>query len=505
MGGQLDNMEAVFAYSVIKTATIWDEKVVDGQIKIILDEDYDPEYNSFLAIPVRIIGSTQGIKKLSKCVILFANENDRNNAYFLGVIQMGMESGSKDAPDNDDRNVVGESPKGRSKIIADDEEVSFQTLTSEMSLGDGTFNVDIGSAAINMKPGFVAFSSIVGDDLRGSIVIDQSEFNFYHERKVFFESTDAHFKQRGNFIISGPIDTEMDYDNPIDQYLAMDRFYVKAREINLESQGGMLTYNGNIFKADLGSSKLGGGFVPGTGPWTAWEVTVLDGDVDWTIGLGNYNITVDNLTFINGIDLRVGTPLHPTAGGLTIGAFSNKMYLETAYFPIGSYLEFSTGGFTDLISFADIKIQSEVGNILIDALLDISLDAVKNINISSFMDTSIDAMNVNISSMMNTSIDATAKMTLSSLAGTDITTNAGMNIESMIDMKIKSMLIDLKAEMNMNLEAQFVNVKSQILDLTQAQMIQAGPKSVVPTGSGPFCGAKFCYFTGAPVAGEVAV
>lgn len=72
-----------------------------------------------------------------------------------------------------------------------------------------------------------------------------------------------------------------------------------------------------------------------------------------------------------------------------------------------------------------------------------------------------------------------------------------------IDMKTKT-TFKLDATANVEITGQaLIKTTTPQLDLSPAKIIKAGPKTVVPSGTGPFCAVQFCPILGIPHAGEM--
>lgn len=96
----------------------------------------------------------------------------------------------------------------------------------------------------------------------------------------------------------------------------------------------------------------------------------------------------------------------------------------------------------------------------------------------------------NLSASKNINIDALMKTT--------ITGKTGIKLDALTN-------IDLAALLNITIDGKVkIELKTAMLDLKNAKMINAGPKTVAPTGSGPFCAIPSCVFAGVPHAGSMA-
>lgn len=97
----------------------------------------------------------------------------------------------------------------------------------------------------------------------------------------------------------------------------------------------------------------------------------------------------------------------------------------------------------------------------------------------------------NLMAMKNVNIDAIMKTT--------ITGKTGIKLDALTS-------IDIAALLNITIDGKVkIEIKTAMLDLKNAKMITAGPKTVAPTGSGPFCAVPTCAFAGIPHVGPTAV
>jgi len=157
--------------------------------------------------------------------------------------------------------------------------------------------------------------------------------------------------------------------------------------------------------------------------------------------------------------------LEGTVGDVSIGTLNpigtTKVYGGSMISPMQSSLQLTgTGATLENLSPLPSKLQlGAAGNATLEATLDITLDALKNVNITSLLNTTID---------------------------------------SKVQVAIKTLTAEIEGTI-------MTKIKAAILDLKESKIIDAGPKLVAPTGSGPFCALPVCVITGAPHTGDKAM
>lgn len=299
-------------------------------------------------------------------------------------------------------------------------------------------------------------------DVTSGITGGPKSLFLFNDKNITLESKGVDLKiERGNLNIVGEKDSS---SNDIEDYSPINQLYARAQKFYFKA-GGFFNITAGKMKVDLSTSTLSS-TIPGAGASEVFHVNAIEGDVRFDIGLGDIILNNYNFSYLNKIELRCGSILHPTASGLDLEAFSAKFYLNTVDSAVQSKLEFTTGGTALLKSTNDIDITSVAGKI--------TLDSTQAMTLSSL-----------------------TTMELSSNLGLDISTKASMSMSTNTDMTLKGLVKIL-------VDSAMIEIKGQILDMSKSGQINMGPKSVAPTGTGPLCGLPYCLFTGAPHSGPMA-
>lgn len=468
-------MKLVLNNPILMTCVIISSKTNENVVKIV-DEDYYKldDYSDYI-ISAKVIGSAKGLKEGQKGLVIQSNETSDSTNYFLGVTDDSSSVGNKEVP------------------------IENKVNQTKQLLTDQEYNVKVAESSFMLKDEFYSLMGVKDNKVTSSISSGSGELNLFHKKRISIESNELTYRiGNGNFIITGPSDdTAGDKADAIDKYKSINQFFVKAKNVGFDTQGGAFKYTGNLFDAKLGSSKMST-FVPGGGPSAAFNVEIVQGDADLTIGLGSVHMIAQNFKLIDSINFRVGTILHPIKSGHTMNAKQNLLYHQTAFKLVETYLDLKSGGKAELFGTNSIDVKSLAG--------DISLTAVaRNVKVSSTMNTNIDAkMNVNIKSKLSQTLDALISITIK--AKNKISMSAkSVAIEAMVDAKVKAAMINVEAKTNAIIKAKMIKLQaSGMLDMSGSKMIMAGPKKVAPTGAGPFCALPSCLFTGAPHSGPMA-
>ena len=218
--------------------------------------------------------------------------------------------------------------------------------------------------------------------------------------------------------------------------------WVRAGKVAIDAGAGPVSIQASAFNVKLSSSKLGtSSGIPGTGPMTAASIEALQGNIDVSSGVGN--LTFRALSPAHKVKMVNAFTIIGPQSFFEASGISAKMGAEMLT-GLGSYIECSRSGSMSIKAFRNIETTSVLGSIKLSSLL-------------------------------------------------------GMELATKLTMSIKA---TMKAEIEAGIA---IAMKTLMLDLKQVKMIQAGPKTVAPTGQGPFCGLPMCLFTGAPHSGHTAV
>jgi hypothetical protein len=160
----------------------------------------------------------------------------------------------------------------------------------------------------------------------------------------------------------------------------------------------------------------------------------------------------------------------------------------------------STQAFSLGVAQGDANISLSAGNLDIAALgpgyyvkiiggqepvqgyLKVTMDEVLLKSMPVECSISLQGGSITLKSKVDTMIDSTATVSIKSKAKTSIESDANVEITTKA-----TMTVDAKANME---------IKAATLKMTDAKMIDAGQKTVVPTGTGPFCAIQTCPLFG---------
>lgn len=249
-------------------------------------------------------------------------------------------------------------------------------------------------------------------------------------------------RSKGNISITGFFDKNST-NKTEEAYKPISALFVKSRKIILNNTNGPFYLNGgNIAIKLVGGRISGGGGIPGTGPAQTFALECISGDISVHAGTGNIDLVADDTLKIAKAALRCGSFISPLQSAVELTATKAKLFNQITW-GIESNISFS-GGSSELSAFKDIKLSTLTGKI--------SLSAVTNTEIKALLDIVLEALkNINIKAVVKTAIE------------------------------------------------------TAILDLQKAKMIKGGPKTVAPTGTGPFCAIPICPITGSPHTGHTAI
>lgn len=256
-----------------------------------------------------------------------------------------------------------------------------------------------------------------------------------------------------------------------DDYLPIRMFSVNSRASEFKTNGGPIFVEGGKMIINLTDSRTTH-TIPGLGGPTAFELSVLSGDIDVSTQAGDINIKNMNSTSIGKISIVNGSILSPTTimeTAINMTVTEIDICQSTIPFAIEAYLNLSNAS-AELYATRGVEVNSDV--------------------------------NIDISAKACIDIDSKIKAAV---------TSAKIEIISQVQTIIKSAMVQLKADkMDVqtsmaDINMKIANLSGQVLNLEGSKMIKMGPKAVAPTGAGPFCAIPVCTWNGAPHVGDVAI
>jgi len=489
--------------SQVKVAYVMSDKISGNCVKISLSDNHNEDNPHDNIRPARIVGQVPSLKRGDKCLVIKESEEQNATLYFLGLLEPNnkLKSSNASGSDEKDRQVVSKSKDGKTKILCDDNIISMKSGSNKLEVGNtiygevqgGSFSIGTDSAGMLSKR---------GDLVQGSIVMSAKETHIYNNKSIRIETQSLETRVNdGNYVVTGGRITD-GTETAKEKYKALNHAHFKTKNFSIDTEGGTFQHIGNVFTVKLGSAAAAGA-IPGTGPSTAFGVDILQGDAKITTGLGSIKLNAYNFKAMDDITLRVGTILHPAAGELKLSAYEVSLGLDTMYSIINSKLNMSPGGISKLVAFKSIDLTTRLGDIGITA------GGLGNVNIKSMLDTKINALkafktssilgNTEMSSMMAFKIDSLMDFSVASKLGNiKLAAMLTATIDAKIKATIKSAMVEISA-------AAMTTIKTAMLDLKGASIIDMGPKVAAPTGTGCFNSLNFCLFAGAPHSGPIAI
>jgi len=438
--------------TIIKEAIVYDEVLVGGRIPVIIrDHESDPEQEVHERHYVYVVtppGMSSTIPKAgTKGIVMFPSQSVENDivGYWMGRIY--------DKFDENDRVTPTQYPKLENK--SGTALIGVGEGEAKMSHKESSVSAKLKSSEMSYKYNKFTISG-GGADLN---IIDENGIQEAFLRlskkkselgsigKMYISSGgDMIFRNNAqtNFIITGSkLEDDLIGDKiGNDAYKNIDTFYLKSKKTIIKGGNGpILMSSGNMSIKLVGGLVGGGGGIPGTGPLNTFSLQAASGNMEVFAGGGTITIQSFNPTMTSSVDIICGSLLKPLSSFMKLTSTSAILTHEISPL-VGASVELSMGN-------ADMY-------------------ALKNVN--------LDAL--------------TGSMTLTSTTGTTISTLTKIVLDALTTIDIKALIK--------------TTIETQILDLSKSTMIKAGPKTVIPTGSGPFCALPTCLFTGAPQAGSVA-
>jgi len=406
-------------------------------------------------------------------LVLFKNSEDEQSGIWLGNINDPTKESRKTVSANNIQDVNTMTSKNENSYVAcadaaivlksHDNVFSVNKSDAKINIGENNFEINSNNIIFDVKNEGKVISEIklnnsVGIKSAGSF--DIQTINDFNVRI-----------HTGCLVISGGPNTNISTTTE-DKYKHFKTLLVKNTETIINSSN-MVNINSAGMNIKLLSGRFGGGGgIPGSGPSDTYSLEVVEGNIAEKVGTGNIDIINNNFGIIGKVNIRNGSIISPLQNSLSFSAY-NALLDHQVTWGIGSSIDLTKAG---------INVKATNGITMTSILKDIALQATTDISLTSLLNTKI---------------------------------NASLNV--IIDAKVKAqttaMMIELKAKTKAMMEAAIIEIKGKsltkietaMLNLVASKIINAGPKTVAPTGTGPFCALPTCLFTGAPHSGDKAV
>jgi hypothetical protein len=375
----IENVSAV-GHPHIKAATVLQAPIAGGKASIRLHNSNDTNEIS-PAITVTVIGNYPKTNDVG--VVLFGDHLDDSyeNGYWLGSTTKRFITDSEET--NARIDVKSLLPEGTEGIFSTDGKQQILITNSDCRMKSDKHELVLNSSGFQLNN----LNTTLSFDKTGFNVYTQKDKNIISKLSVtntmvevatdgmflFKGKGDIYFKTEGNIFLRG---------NSIDK-TPLDLLQVDARRINLNSGPGPIVLQGSSFNVKLGSSQFGTSTgIPGTAPLTTASIEVVQGNMDYSVGVGNINIRAlspaHTIKIINGA-LAIGAQSYFAASGV-----DTKMGAELVPGTGATITTKRTGEIT-LDAFNNIIIKSSIGNINLEALNTITLKSVLKTLLQSVM------------------------------------------------------------------------------------------------------------------------
>lgn len=279
------------------------------------------------------------------------------------------------------------------------------------------------------------------------------------------------------------------YNDKSKKHKPIKNFYLTTSTAKLNINKSLFI-SGSQVNVKLGSSLVGGHPTPGAAGNKSWSINVLGGDIEYKAGLGNIKHQIFNpistITLIAGMK----TPSTPGLGPIAIAGSAVEVGMTyTTMVTTGTYVNTNPSGI--LINSLGLITETATGVITKSAGATYNVTSGAAINFTAGATYALQAA---------TGVTVQSGTTVDILSATDLSLTSGTNINIMAGAAAS---VQTSATLDIQSGAP-TSITSPMLNLTAASTINAGPKSVAPTGVGPFCAIPVCPFTGSPHQGPIA-
>jgi len=421
--------------------------------------DNDKEFGSTLYAKILnpFGGKPNSIPKFgAKGVIIQKNKDDQQQVFWIGEIVT------------------------TDKYAVSSDEISLSHEDSKLALSNNGLSMEHKHGSIiqdsiktEITQGLSKFSlsernaSIILNDQKGplgSLIINNNEISAINAGSINLRTgTDMIFQS-----LNGGIKFAGKKEN--NSFKSLLNFEINTKNYSMLANGGPIFMEGGKMLINLSDARTTHS-IPGMGGSTTFELDVLAGDIEMNTHAGNIFINNMNAASIGKIKIVNGSLLSPTAFMQTsIEMAVNKIELWQATIPF----------------ITESKITMKDAEIDLFATRDVTMSTNTNISINALTNVEIDAI-------IKAAVTAAKIEIISDL----------QSLIKTVTLMIKSDKMSVEASLA-ELNAKIMNLQGQILDASKMKTVKMGPKSVSPTGKGPFCAITICPWNGQVHVGDTA-
>lgn len=231
-------------------------------------------------------------------VIIQRNKDDNVQAFWLGNIMSG------DFKSSDEEVSMS---KGDSKIAVNEEGLNIEhknggitqdSVGTKIKNNSNFIEVNNSSAVISISESDIPVA-LLEISPRDNKIINNGQTTILSENDIRLNS------KKGRVIISG------EYSKENEKYKPNMDFSVNTNNISMLANGGPVYIEGGKMTINLSDSKMSHS-IPGMGGSTAFEMSIISGDIDISNKLGDIYINACNTSSIGVIQFKNGSLLSPT-------------------------------------------------------------------------------------------------------------------------------------------------------------------------------------------------
>lgn len=426
------------------TAVVASDKVVGGKVSVILETyDQSAEQNTTDHRDVFLtkpVGVAFAAPKRGAKGLVFFKRPDDRTGYWIGEVY--------DPQNPDHRRPIEnmsqvESDNGKGLVGACDGGSNLSFGSNSVVVSDEMAQVIVGTNELTLSD--KRFNIIINDDTQpttaAAFEISRSKVSLSNNGEIILRSQkNINLRTDGVVAITGAVLDPNSKDTGNRAFNAMQELYIKANMMTIDS-GGPVYIDASNMAINLSSGLLsGGGGIPGTGPLDTWSVNAVQGNVTLTAGTGTVKLQAVNQLGIGGVDIICGSLMNPLYNMIQLSILGITLSHELA-------------------PLMGATITLQMGKANMTALNSVTIESLTN--------------------------------------AVDINAMTAVTINGWVSAKLTSLKIDIIADMMLKLGA-------PIMDWKDCNMIDAGPKTVIPNpAGGPFNAIIVCPITGMPHSGRM--
>lgn len=356
---------------MILNGTVTSVQNAGGQVGVRLEHHTENNYEE--TIRVMVVGEAP--KKGDRGLIIFKDSHDSGfkNGYWLGSVHNRFADNSERITDS--RTFESKLPEGtrgfiddtgNNQLLISGEDTVLKSKNNEFKISPLGINSSTQNYIFSINSEGFNINLMRKGEVTSKISLNNTLTDIYSVSPMLIRSgADINFKSGGNVSFKG---------NSVEE-TGLDLFHVKAGKVVLDSGSGATTITGSAFNVKIGSSAAN---LLGS---TAASIEVLQGDMDFSVGLGD--ITIRALSPANKVKITNGFTIAGIQSYMEVGGFNATMGAELVP-GLGATFTATRSGNIEVSALKTATFKSNLGMTLssmttmeLDAIISMKMETIK--------------------------------------------------------------------------------------------------------------------------------